>query len=208
MNKRPKLFYIPGMISLLVVPVLFYMYQPTIKKQTELKIYLPADDYPSWSYTKSVFLAGLKGKKINTVHFDEDHDLNRRKLEFIAREAQKLIFYNDTTQVIKVRLSAETTYGEFVQLVNVMYMNGQKRYTWLDDNFYILAEAPSEPQVEWNGPCLLCNDVVYLEPEKTWQERFWEEVNKYKSLIVNNALVLSAFALLIVTPAILKRKRG
>jgi hypothetical protein len=209
--KRPKLFYIPGMISLLVVPVLFYMYQPIEKKQTVLKFVLPTDDLSSspyfLKYSRLTVMGKLRGKKINTVYYNEDHSLNAKKLEFIAQEALKLKFYNDSSQVIKVRLSAETTYGEFVQLVNAMYRDKQKRYTLLGDDFYIFGEDPPEPNTNIDLPCLLCNDVIYLEPEKTWQERFWEEVNKYKSLIINNALLLSAFVLLIAVPAILKRKR-
>lgn len=211
MNKRPKLFYTPGMISLLVVPVLFYMYQPIAKKQTVLKMHLPTEDLPSPDYIKFARYAvmdKLKGKKINTVYYDEDHSLNARKQEFIEQEALKLKFYHDTTQVIKVHFSSETNYGEFVQLVNIMYRDNHKRYTWLDNDFYILGEHPPEPDTSIDLPCLLCNDVIYLEPEKTRQQRFWEEVNKYKLLIVNNVLLLSAFVLLIAVPVILKRKRG
>jgi biopolymer transport protein ExbD len=148
--KRPKLFYTPGMISLLVVPVLFYLYQPIEKKQTVLKLSIPMEDKPSpygLRFSRSVVMAGLKGKKINTVYYNEDHDLNARKLEFIEQEALKLQFYHDTTQVIKVHLSSKTNYGEFVQLVNAMYKDNHKRYAWLDDDFYIYGEEPPAPEI-------------------------------------------------------------
>jgi hypothetical protein len=128
--KRPKLLYTPGLISLLVVPVLFYIYQPApIKTQTVIKFYVPKDDYQlpnRLGYTRSLIKANLKGKKINTVYLNENHALNAKKLEFIAREALKLKFYNDTTQVIKVHFSDETTYNEFIQLVNIMYKDLHK----------------------------------------------------------------------------------
>ena len=146
--KRPKLFYTPGMISLLVVPVLFYMYQPTVKRQTVLKLFVPSEDKPSpyLRFSRSVVLAGLKGKKINTVYYDEDHSLNARRLEFIEQEALKLKFYNDTTQIIKVHFSNETTYNEFIQVLNIMYKNGHKRYTLLDNDIYDLGEPPPDPE--------------------------------------------------------------
>jgi hypothetical protein len=143
MNKRPKLFYIPGMISLLVLPVLFYIYQPEAKYKTQIKFILPKDDHQSPDipgYTHSMVKDYLKGKKINTVYLDDDHVLNDTKLEFIAREALKLKFYHDITQVIKVHLSDETTYGEFVQLLNIMIRDRHKRFSWMDDDFYIFGE--------------------------------------------------------------------
>jgi hypothetical protein len=148
MNKRPKLFYTPGMISLLVVPVLFYFLQPTIKTPTILKLVVPREDRPEdrnspyLRFSRSAVMAALKGRKINTVYYDENHSLNVKKLEFIEQEAMKLKFYHDTTQVIKVHLSSDNTYGEFVQLVNIMVKDGHKRYTWIDDDFYIFGEDP------------------------------------------------------------------
>jgi hypothetical protein len=162
MNKRPKLFYTPGMISLLVVPVLFYFYQPVIKYKTQIKFILPKDDHrspDSFGYTNSMVKAYLKGKKINTVYLGYQDILNDKKFEFIAQEALKLKFYHDTTQVIKVHLSEETTYGEFVQLVNIMVRDRLKRYSWMDDDFYIFGEEPPHseepPQPERIKPIYL-----------------------------------------------------
>jgi hypothetical protein len=203
--KRPKLFYVPGMISLLVVPVLFYVYQPVQKKQTILKFVLPNEDN---AYTS--VKAHLKGKKINTVYYDDDHDLNAQKLEFIGQEALKLKFYHDTTQVIKVHLSADNTYGEFVQLVNIMYKDNHNRYTLLGDDFYIFGEYPPQPEV-YQFKCGLENDIIpklQVQPSTTWQDKLFEKLNNISSFIKNNALLLSAFVLLIIVPAIIKRKRG
>lgn len=165
MNKRPKLFYTPGMISLLILPVLFYLYQPIEKRQTVLKLVLPREDRPedrsslNMRFSRASVMARLKGKKINTVYYDDDHELNAIKLNFIAREALKLKFYYDTSQVIKVHLSADNTYGEFVQLVNIMVRDGHKRYTWIDDDFYIYGEEPphyeESPQSEQIKPVYL-----------------------------------------------------
>jgi biopolymer transport protein ExbD len=208
--KRPMLFYTPGLISLLVVPVLFYMYQPSVKKQTVLKLFIPTEDKPSpyglW-FSRSTVIAGLNGKKINTVYLDGDHTLNATKLEFIAGDALKLKFYHDTTQVIKVRFSDETTYNEFVQVVNIMHKDSHKRYALLDNDFYIFGETPPEPQ-EFSMICGLRNDVIPIQKVKTRQERFSEQINYYRSFIVNNGLLLSAFVLLIIVPVFLKRKRG
>jgi len=137
--KRRKLFYVPGMMSLLVVPVLFYYsFNPTpVKRQPVIKFFAPKE-----SMARPYF----KGKKINTVYLDDNHSLNVEKLDFIAQEALKLKFYHDTTQIIKVQFTEEATYGEFVQLVNSMQMNSIKRYILFNNSFYIFGEYPPESQ--------------------------------------------------------------
>lgn len=184
---------------------MFYVLQPSIKPQTVIKFFVPAD-YQS-NYSRYSVTASLKGKKINTVYLDEHHPLNARKLEFVAGEALKLKFYHDTTQVIKVRFSDETTYNEFVQLVNILYKDLHKRYALLDNDFYIFGETPPEPP-EFQMNCLLRYDVIHIPKVKTRQERFSEQIKYYRSFIVNNGLLLSAFVLLIIVPVFLKRKRG
>jgi hypothetical protein len=199
--KRPKLFYIPGMLSLLVVPVLFYFYQPVIKTPTVLKLFIPADDkLPNqYRFSSHSLKAQLKGKKINTVYLNGDHKLNAQKLEFIAYEALKLEFYNDTTQIIKVRFTDEATYGEFTQLVNIMYRDDHKRYALLENDFYILGDPPPEPEVILYE-CGNSREVTIIEKKKTLSEQISYHWSK------KNALLLSAFVLLIAVPFFLKNR--
>ena len=205
--KRRKLFYIPGMLSLLIVPVLFYRYQTDIvKTQTVLRLFVPSDEKSPSRFSKYTVKAGLKGKKINTVYLNGDRRLNVKKLDFIAYEALKLKYYNDTSQILHVKFSEETTYGEFVQLVNIMHKDGHKRYAWLDDDFYVFGEPPlpSEPAVDFKYSCMLCNDVLVIDKEKTWREKLSELISYYWS--PTNALLLAAFILLIAIPIAIKRK--
>ncbi|MBO9203572.1 MULTISPECIES: hypothetical protein [Niastella] len=139
--KRPKLFYIPGIISLLVIPVLFYYIfsLPVINRQPEIRFFIPKEEWVR---------PYLKKKKINTVYLDDNHSFNDEKLAFIGQEAQKLMFYHDTTQVIKVVFSDKSTYGEFIQLINLMQKNSIKRYVLLNNGFYIFGDPPPEPPEE------------------------------------------------------------
>ena len=203
--KRPKLFYIPGMLSLLIVPMLFYRYQADIgKTQTVLRLFVPTDDNSpnQYKFSRYAVKAALKGKKINTVYLNGNRELNAKKLDFIAYEGLKLIYYHDTSQILHVKFTPETTYGEFVQLVNIMQKDGHKRYAWLDDDFYIFGDPPPDPNaipLYSGGP-----DVIFREKEKTWQEKLWEVISYYWS--PQNALLLAAFILLIAIPIVIKRK--
>lgn len=207
--KRRKLFYVPGMLSLLVVPVLLYLYQPTIKKQTCIRLFVPTDRKPMEGtdyFSRYAVMDHIKRKKVNTVYLDDDHSLNNTKLNFIGQETLRLKFYNDTTQVIKVHLDDEVTYNDFIQLMNVMLISEQKRYALIDNDLYIFGEAPPDP------PGIKIQTwVCGFEPivkVKTWKEKTLMWLNNSWSLITNNALLLSAFALLIIVPVLIKLKRG
>jgi len=105
-----------------------------------------------------------------------------------------------------VKFSPETTYGEFVQLVNIMNRDDHKRYAWLDDDFYILGDPPPGPESELEAIRICGNhyDAIMREKEKTWKEKLWEETSYYWS--PQNALLLAAFVLLIAIPLVIKRK--
>jgi len=205
--KRPKLFYTPGLISLLVVPVLFYRYQSDIGKTlTVLRLFVPTEDNSpdQYRFSRYAVKAQLKGKKVNTVYLNGDRRLNAKKLDFIAYEALKLTYYHDTSQILHVVFTAETTYGEFVQLVNIMHRDDHKRYAWLDDDFYIFGDPPPDPNAipVYSGP--YGPDVITTEKERTWQEKLLEEISYYWS--PQNAFLLAAFILLIAIPVVIKTK--
>jgi hypothetical protein len=57
-------------------------------------------------------------------------------------EGRRIKYTHDTTSVIKVHINEENTYGQFVELVNMMLKDVQKRYFLYRDDFYILGEPP------------------------------------------------------------------
>ncbi|MCW3109335.1 MAG: hypothetical protein JWQ09_3841 [Segetibacter sp.] len=83
-------------------------------------------------------LRDIKNKKRLNIDFDENHDLTKQKLFVIQTDAQRLEYYNDTTTAIVVHFSEEVDYGEFVQLVNILYKSRISRYAWVDDSMIII----------------------------------------------------------------------
>ena len=144
MIKRKRIYYVPGLISLVAFPIIIFYYAHSFKQQVVLKFYLASDNTdrnnPVFAFSKWRILGVMKKKKIVPVYLDGDHKMNFSKLRFIQLEAQRLKFTCDTTQVLRVRLSYETNFEEFVSLLNIMYMNQQKRYCLIDNDFYIFGE--------------------------------------------------------------------
>jgi len=138
-EKRKKLYYVPGLISAVFVPIIFYCKKPEIKQQVAINFYLPSDK-PYQPYSSNNLLRELNRKKIFTIALDKNHQQNERKLEFIRHEARKILYYNDVSTTIKVSFSNETNYGEIVALLNIMVSDEHKRYGLIGNDFYIFFE--------------------------------------------------------------------
>ena len=149
---RKKLCYVPGLISLLGLPVLLFFLGPEDPVyHTVLKIYLPADKAPDdgrLNFNKVDFLNTIKDKKLISVDINDDifddrseYALNK-KLAFVPREIERLQFTSDTNAVFRLRFGEHNTYAQFIWAINMAMIYDFKRYVFVDDDFYFLPNSP------------------------------------------------------------------
>ncbi len=144
-----KLFYVPGLISLLGLPVLLLVMNPEDppERQNVLRMRLPSDKKPDSGMITfsrySVYDAIANKKLIQVSMYDED-DQNRiaAKLDFARREMERLEFTNDTTTVLKVELGNNNSFGDFVWLQNQALILDIKRYAFTDDAYFFFPNPP------------------------------------------------------------------
>jgi len=151
--KRKRTFYVPGLISLIGIPVLALSFSHNYKysKSTSIKLSIPSDhksDDNLFIFSKDNFYQSIKRKKIiqvdlNEASVPEQSYLFQNKLDFIKREIERLQFTNDTTSVLKVRLGSNNTYGHFIWILKQALIYQLKRYVYVDNDFYLLANPPS-----------------------------------------------------------------
>lgn len=89
-----------------------------------------------WERSRKIFI---------TVSLAGDVQEDKETMNYVRLEAQRVKHFYDTTHIIKVHFLEEATYGQFVELVNMMSIGMHKRYMFYQDDFYILGEAPPEP---------------------------------------------------------------
>jgi hypothetical protein len=143
---QPKQLYIPGMFSLLFIfPVYYYVTKPYTNYQYVITHFVPSDRTDtgiSYGFTVAVVLDAIKHKEQIRFWLDGDKFLNKKKLQMIQEESLKQKFTYDTSRLISVVLNEQSTYSDFVALLNMCLINDVKRYVWVRDTFYILAEPP------------------------------------------------------------------
>jgi hypothetical protein len=113
----------------------FILPDDTPSPQRYLKTYNAPDVLKEWR---------KQHKKIITIDLTGDLQEDKKRLEFIRNEAQRLKYTYDTTSILKVHFTDENTYGQFVELLNIMIKDRHKRYMLFQDNFYVAGETYSE----------------------------------------------------------------
>jgi sulfur relay (sulfurtransferase) DsrF/TusC family protein len=227
---RKKIFYIPGMMSLIGLPILFYLFLPKPKPDyTSFKLYIPSDEKPQKEeiaiFSKSNVYSSIKGKKIEQIQlhnvisdFASEEYYHLEKLQFISDEVKRLQFTNDTSTVLRVEFFDENTYADFMYVLNLALVYKYKRYVFMDDYIYFIPNPPyKEPQ--YNIKFIIDNDIVQmdessyaLENNKPSKWKIFVAILKYNfqdsNLNSRDGVILSsAFIILILIPAIIRIKR-
>jgi hypothetical protein len=158
--KRSRIYYRPGMISLIGLPLLVWMFLlPHHPEQSwiyprPLKLFIPSER----SSTRNIrlfstynFLSDIRGKKVLEIDFNEtwspgcDSLFISEKKDLIVRKIQDLQFLHDTTTVLKVDFGDKNNYGDFMWLLGLAHRYMLKRYAFFDDHFYLLGNPRPEP---------------------------------------------------------------
>ena len=234
--KKKKLFYVPGLLSLLGLPVLLFLFpaaDPVF--HNSIKMNLPEDDMKQHEkdgvlrFNKEYLQQGLAGKKVERIYLNEHSDyysgdierysLNR-KLAFIGNEMERLQFTHDTSTVLQVSFGNESTYGQFIYLLNLTILNRFRRYALYDNDLYFFPNPPPLPPSEvevnefplldigpagnWAVPSITKWDIFLWNTEC----RLWQ----FKYEVTDNPILCSGFLILIGVPFVIhlfvkKRKK-
>ena len=148
-EKRKKIFYVPGMISLVLIP-LFCFYH--FYKVDAFKVYGSLN-----------FSVSNKGdfekykvedlRKYKVFYFNGEKSQELRQLKELRVFAKDMIKKHDTINGAKIRLGSKTDYDTFISVINIM--SEEKMPTWalFSDNLYALANPKPKPTKKHSFVC-------------------------------------------------------
>lgn len=144
---RKKIYYVPGLISLIFLPIIFFAILPSTKTFTVFNYVVPTSSKTTstWAYSGENFMKQMSKKKIITFYLSNDHEFTKEEFTIIKLEVLKSKFTCDTNHVIAIHFSDSLYYGEFIRLLNMMYKYQFKRYGEWKNIFYIFGEEPPDP---------------------------------------------------------------
>ena len=153
--KRKKIFYVPGMISLLGLTAFALLYSPKPPLRSYVQRLSIPYDGPGNAlrrFSAQAFLREIKGKIHVEIDLNEVYPINQsalfqRRQAFIIREIERIQFTHDTNTVLKIHLGGNNTYGHFMWLLDQATLIGLKHYVLIDDNFYFMANPPIDTTI-------------------------------------------------------------
>lgn len=204
MAYKRRLYYFPGLISLVGLFIFFISIKDEIKPKeyTMLDLNVPSDQKGIYMPFSSYWIEKeIKRKKQIRITLDNDRRTNQKKIEFIKYEARKLKYTHDTMTVINVTLTNEITYGEFIQLLDLCHADQHKRFVPLKSSFIIFGEPWPKKAAEAtnNSYCILSNDVIIIpKPEKkiTLTEKIITKLRPF--VFKDNIYLITGWTLLII----------
>lgn len=169
--KGRRIFYVPGMISLVLIPLLFIIY---FFKTDSFKVYgsieLGMLDKDYFEKYKIETLRNNKVFNFNGSEFAERKNLNEMRLYL-----RKLIANKDTINGIKIHYGSKTNYDVLVRNIDILIT--EKAPTWgiYGNDMYVIASS--------NTPKREKNSTVYHPMNCGTQDRireqaYWEQKNK------------------------------
>ncbi len=155
---RKKIFYVPGMISAILIPLLFWSFA-----NRKLNEPIP-----------NVMDIGLPGKNHSGIvnNLEPFRNWNYKKIKvprnrakenskFYVSEIIKLQKTNQKETGIQFILNDRNTYGDFASIINDMHISKHEYYgVDLDKTGNIFALVNYIDPNKVDEPCNLCNDVV------------------------------------------------
>ena len=221
--QHKKIKYVPGLISLLGLPLLLLLIGPGDPKwKTSIRLFLPRDTLADETrLTTGNVYEKIKNKHITSVDFwywhshnERDEYVHYRKLHLIRNEIERLSIVHDTSRVLKIEFGEGASYGEFIWILNQLMINHVRRYVLVENTFYVFAnDIPIDPfthpplEIDMSGYAPVIDDTK----SPTWWDWFLYDLENQLEIwhwyLQYNYVLIPGFILLIVIPFFFRIKR-
>lgn len=135
---RHKLNYLPGMISLVLIPYLICylaLQYLAIPKERVMELNMPRKNTSEYSFS---FNRTLMETKIDfleiTLTGNETED--KIKLDFAALETRRIIKENDSVHGVKLVFNDSAKYNSLIRILNIMDQEIARYYVYEDQMFW------------------------------------------------------------------------
>jgi len=133
MRKRDQSIYLPGLISLILIPLFsigYFYFSGKFEKHRAIQINYYDPGNPFW--------APIPVRNYQKVVITRDVEDTRAKIYFIKNKISEIIKINDTINGIQVQFSKDAKYDHFVQCINMLRVEGVRYYIAEKNNLWIL----------------------------------------------------------------------
>lgn len=167
-----KIYYVPGIMSLMILPFLFICYAEKELKEKSLGViplHIADVNLPKKYPEMFKNFEGAFPPKRNYIDLmlTGDESADKIKLDFARLEISEILSTNDRTKGLHFHFGDSSQYWTFVKTVDILRANGAKTYMALDNDIWFYHFLPDTSVTNW-----ICGttytDVVYERPKRSW----------------------------------------
>jgi hypothetical protein len=149
-KQRKKIFYVPGMISLIFIPLLclgYFFNKEAFTIYGGMDIYF-ADEKSFVEYKIPVL------REYKEFYFNESKSVEKNKLFDLQFFLRKLIKNTDTINGAKVHFGSKTDYDVFVSVIDILNIENVPTWAPYKDDIYILVGSkPTKTKIKNSWVC-------------------------------------------------------
>lgn len=197
--KRHKIFYIPGIISLIILPIVFICFAKTKIKERDVRvIQLVLADTNFMKEHRNLFFKFNKQfapiREYADINLTGDSVDDNIKLAFARVRTKEILTNNDTTTGLHFIFNDSSNYGTFVETIDILKSNGAEYYVPYCNNIWFYNRI--QKQYGYNDFILVNDDIV-----GNLKIPFWKTLKKKMILAWNSSwemiLLFGVFVFLI-----------
>jgi hypothetical protein len=176
LNPRKPIIYLPGMISLVLLPVACLIFLNMHRPSAGLSwmdIVLWGPDMVK-SFPEDYRYFPLDRKYIN-ITLDGDDNRNRAKLIFARSEVTKMLHSKDTVNGINIHFTDKSKYWAYVNAWDICLSQGVQNYRAYNDDFSIIygrfQKMHTAPAPEIITSLNIDSGMEYYSAEYIWEQK-------------------------------------
>lgn len=216
-----KIYYLPGLISLICLPVLLYFFMPEVKERpVALKLFLPTDNIPlppTISFSTTYVKNYVRKKKVKFLKLPYYYE-SLEGLEEYRYWSEKAYVWDqirlgnldcDTNKVFRIDLTSSHSYGDFIWLLNLAAIHGYRKYAYMENSFYFFPNPPPTPEnFEGLGDISIEKyQIDEIKEPSSWvvfKRKFEWYTDEWVAMIKYQKTISIAFCILIVLPFLIR----
>ena len=203
MRKR-KRYYIPGMISLILLPIIcFYYLKPHIKTETCLVVAYPSKYNPNIKNDLRYDTTQLSRPENRREYIDfvlnGNESINNKILDSFEIRNQTLVKMKDTIHGLHLLFGKTVNWGNVVKAINICFKDSFPRFMIYEDNLWTLYQniTPEIRESILKGRQEQKEENTKIIQDKVAEVYNMSFIDKYKGIIIIWPTIILFFILCI-----------
>ena len=159
-RKHKKIYYVPGMISLLFLAILcmvFFEKHDVFRHYGALELGLPDTRNDNRKFCIDTFGTFPIPRKYTDFNYNKSAEAEHAKLKSMQLLLRKMKSEKDTVRGVKIHFGKTTTYQVYIDVLDILTVEHMPLWFGDRDDFYVVIMPPYKPKKEAKQKTLRMN---------------------------------------------------